>query len=252
MPGGIRKEDVEDLDFVDAVELASDGTTEIFTGGTVVSTTAATSQVVLSGLDLYRDPEALEPGDLITLSGTTGADGDYTVASIVSSTTFTVSEAIVDSTGGTCTAHHPPGALKVGFDSTGLTVVTANTVQEAIEELDAVGAGSGITADQHKALRQLIHFVETNSPGDGFGSGPYYSETLPAASPFPTSETWYETSSKLKMICKWEGTWTSALITTEKWTVYKSDGSSPAADATDTISYSGVFETSRSRAVAVY
>lgn len=113
--------------------------------------------------------------------------------------------------------------------------------------------GGGITESEHKALRQLIHFVGTNSPGDGFGSGPYHCETLPAADPFPTSETWYETSSKTNKICRWEGTYNSnKTFATEKWIVYKSDGTNPAADATDTISYSGVFETSRSRAIVVY
>ena len=137
MPGGIAREDLEDLDIVDAVELASDGTAEIFTGATVTSTTSSSKQVVLSGVDLYRDPEQLEPDDLITLSGTPEADGDYTVDTIVNSTTFTVNEAISDSTGGTCDAFHPPGASKVGIDPTNISGVTATDVQEAMEELSA-------------------------------------------------------------------------------------------------------------------
>jgi len=114
-------------------------------------------------------------------------------------------------------------------------------------------SGGGISESQHKSLRQLIHFVETNSPGDGFGAGPYVSEVLPVGDPFPTSETWYTDSGKTLKICKWEATYNAnKTFATEKWTVYKSDGTNPAADATDTISYSGVFETGRSRAVAVY
>ena len=254
--GNIIREDIRHEDIVDAVEQISDGTTSvIFTGATVVSTTSSTKTVVLSGVDLLRDPEIIENLDIIVLAGTSSgaADGTYTVDARVDGTSFTVNETIADSTGGTCEARNPSGARRTGFDATGLTVVTANNVQDAIEELDAQGAGSGITAAQHKALRQLIHFVETNSPGDGFGSGPYYSETLPAADPFPTSETWWETSSKTNKICRWEGTYNAnKTFATEKWIVYKSDGTNPAADATDTISYSGVFETSRSRAIVVY
>jgi len=163
VPGGIRKEDLEDLDVVDAVELASDGTSAIFTGATVVSTTAATKRVVLSGVDLYRDPEALEPGDLITLSGTTGADGNYTVDAIVDGVTFSVVESILDSTGGTCTAKHPPGALKVGFDPSGMSTITANNVQEALMELDAGGTGSGLTPSSHRVLDQLVHLIAEDS-----------------------------------------------------------------------------------------
>ena len=114
-------------------------------------------------------------------------------------------------------------------------------------------SATGVTESAHKTLRQLIHFVETNSPGDGFGAGPYVSEVLPAADPFPTSETWYTDGTKTYKICRWEGTYNAnKTFATEKWIVYKSDGTNPAADATDTISYSGVFETGRSRAIVVY
>lgn len=118
----------------------------------------------------------------------------------------------------------------------------------------AIGAGGGISEATHKTLRQLIHFVETNSPGDGFGAGPYLSETLYVGTTiFPASETWYETAAKLKRICRWECTYNpNKTYATETWIVYKSDGVNPAADATDTISYTGVREDSRSRAVTVY
>ena len=249
----IGRIDIKDSAVVDAVELLSDGTTQIFTGVTVVSTTSSTKRVVLSNIYIIHGDidEILEAGDLVTLSGTSGgaADGNYTIADIIDDTTFEVVESIADSTGGACEAKYPPGARRVGFDSTGLINITADNVQDALEEIDV----ASVNPSQHKALRQLIHFIETNSPGDGFGSGPYQSELLPSADPFPTSETWYETSSKLLKICRWEATYNAnKTYATEKWIVYKTDGTNPAADATDTISYSGVFETGRSRAIAVY
>lgn len=145
--GNITREDIRHDDIVDAIELASDGTTSIiFTGATVVSTTSGTKTVVLSGVDILRDPEIVENLDIIILAGTSGggaADGTYTVNARVDSTSFTVNESIADSTGGTCEAQNPSGSSRTGFDPTGLTNTTATNVQDAIEDLDGV-AGTGV------------------------------------------------------------------------------------------------------------
>jgi hypothetical protein len=253
-PRGLSRFDIDDLEIIDAIELKSDGTTVIMTGVTVVSTTYSTKRVVVSGVYLVNEPDQrIELNDKVTLTGTSGglADGNYTVATVVDDTTFTVIEAIANSTGGVGTFYHPPGALRIGFDPTGLTHTTAHEVQDAIKDLD--GSVGGITDAQHRVLRHLIHFVETNSPGDGFGTGPYHCETNYTGGVFPTDETWWETSSKLKKICRWECTYNiNKTFATEKWIVYKTDGTNPAADATDTITYTGVRENSRSRAVVVY
>ena len=91
--GNITREDIRHDDIVDAVESASDGITSIiFTGKTVVSTTSSSKVVVLSGVDILRDPEILEELDIIILSGTTGADGTYTVDQRIDSTSFSVKE----------------------------------------------------------------------------------------------------------------------------------------------------------------
>lgn len=136
-------------------------------------------------------------------------------------------------------------------DGDDLTFKDGNNVTPVT--LTDLQASGGLTAEQHKTLRQLTHFVETNSPGEGWGDGPYQSEVLPSADPFPTSETWYTTSGKTNKICKWECTYTAnKTYATETWTVYKSDGSSAAAVAVDTISYSGVFEIGRSRVITLY
>jgi hypothetical protein len=164
---GLTKEDLRDADVVDAVELASPGTTTYITGATVVSTTAATKRIVFSGIDLVHDvDERAEPKDKVTLAGTTGADGTYTIANVIDSVTVDVEETIVDSTGGTATFRHPPGSSKVGFDPTGLIYLTKTNVQEALEEVDANisgGPSSGITEAQHDALDDMVHWLaETN------------------------------------------------------------------------------------------
>lgn len=107
--------------------------------------------------------------------------------------------------------------------------------------------GGGLSAAQHQALRQLIHFID-DGPANGFPSGSY-KETTPTG-PFPTSEVWWESSSKLKKIVSLDTTWTGATITQEVWKVYDVDGSTVLATVTDVVSYSGIFETSRTRTIA--
>lgn len=109
--------------------------------------------------------------------------------------------------------------------------------------------GSGISEAQHRTLRQLIHFIE-EGPAEGFASGAYQ-ETLPAADPFPTSFIWWESAAKLKKIVEEAVTYNAnKTIATDQWKVYDTDGSTVLATVTDTISYSGIFETSRTRTIA--
>lgn len=105
--------------------------------------------------------------------------------------------------------------------------------------------GGGITEAQHKVLRQLIHFIE-DGPAEGFTTGAYRETT---GTVFPTAIVWWESSSKLKKIVERLVAWTGVLVTTDKWKVYDTDGSTVLWTVTDTISYSGVFETSRTRAI---
>lgn len=108
-------------------------------------------------------------------------------------------------------------------------------------------SGTGLSEAGHRILRQLIHFID-DGPAEGFASGAY-KETLPAGAVFPTSEIWWESSSKLKKIVELTTTWTAVLPTTEQWKIYDTDGATVLWTITDTISYSGVFETSRTRVI---
>ena len=111
------------------------------------------------------------------------------------------------------------------------------------------GGGGGISENQHKALRHLIHFID-NGPADGFATGAFY-EILPAGNPFPTSYTWYTSVAKTDRIVE-------LLVTrggmqnpiTEIWNMYDTDGSTIVATVTDSITYSGPFEVSRTRAIS--
>lgn len=107
--------------------------------------------------------------------------------------------------------------------------------------------GGGISESTHQVLRQLIHFID-NGPAEGFATGAYREMT---GTVFPTAIIWWESSEKLKKIVEKLITWTGASPTTIVWKIYDTDGSTVLATVTDTITYSGVFETSRSRAIAV-
>jgi hypothetical protein len=112
---------------------------------------------------------------------------------------------------------------------------------------ELLAGAAGLTESAHKTLRQLIHFIN-DGPGGGFASGAF-KETTPAG-PFPTSEIWWESASKLKKIVSLDTTWVGAKITAEVWKVYDTDGSTVLATVTDAITYSGAFESSRTRTIA--
>ena len=108
--------------------------------------------------------------------------------------------------------------------------------------------GSGITEGAHQALRQLIHFID-NGPTNGFASGAFR-ENLPTANPFVTSVTWWTDSGKTDKIVEKLITYTGVLATTVQWKMYDADGSTVLATVTDAITYSGIFESNRTRTIA--
>lgn len=108
--------------------------------------------------------------------------------------------------------------------------------------------GSGLSEAQHKALRHLIHFIDSG-PADGFASGAFH-ETLPSASPFPTSFIWWTSAAKTHKIVELTLTLNANKTpATEAWKMYDTDGVTVLVTVTDTISYSGIFETTRTRAI---
>ena len=123
----------------------------------------------------------------------------------------------------------------------------------ALKGRDSIGvfdlrSGTGLSEAAHKTLRHLIHFID-DGPGGGFASGAF-KETLPFGSVFPTSEIWWESSSKLEKIVELTTTWSGAKIIAEEWKVYDTDGTTVLATVTDAISHTGVFETTRTRTIA--
>lgn len=252
----IRKTDLFDVDIIDAYELASDGRAStpasVYLTTTGVSTTAFTQTVVSTlpsdgeGLKT-SDDHPVQVGDLLFITGSSpsgAADGQYTVASVVDDTSVTVVEAIADSTGGTLTWVYPAGAREVGFDPSGQSVTTASTVQQAITDI----ANAELTPEEHATLRQLIHLADgAGGPYDWFATGAYRVIT---GGVFPTSIVWYTDNTMGFKIVEKQITYNpNKTPATVYWAVYDTDGVTVLATATDTVSYSGAFETNRTRAI---
>lgn len=97
----------------------------------------------------------------------------------------------------------------------------------------------------HKSLYDLIHFID-DGPAEGFTSGAY-KETLPAGNPFPTSFIWWTSAAKTQKIVELTLTLNvNKTPATEVWEMYDATGAK-IVTVTDTIAYSAVFETSRTR-----
>lgn len=111
---------------------------------------------------------------------------------------------------------------------------------------DLAASGSGISAEVHRALRQLIHFID-EGPAEGFASGAYREVT---GTVFPSAIIWYDDNTKAKKIVEKNLTFTGAFPTTIVWKIYDTDGTTVLATVTDTIVYAGAFESSRTRVIA--
>jgi hypothetical protein len=162
MANEISRTDVRDVDFVDAIELASDGY-YIYRIGSLTSTTNATKVVLTNPSDsldvLINVDEPLQVADRVWIQGSSAADGYYIVNTILNDISFSVNEDIPDSTGGTIYYMHPAGALKVGFDSSNTINTSADNVQKAIEDLDAAIPEDGYVDIDAQCIGQVLYSV---------------------------------------------------------------------------------------------
>lgn len=244
--------DLKDAGFVDAEELGSDGTAEHASGSV---TSVVSGVVTVSGLSLYDPATAPAENDIVVISGNTGADGSYTLNAVTADNAFTVKEPIGDGTGGTVSIRYPSGALSVGVDPTNITFSTATDLQQMLEDIAAEISGGGITEAQHKALRQLIHFLADGGPGEGITANNPVKKTSWNGI-FSTGYIWYDddpdSEPSAGKIVEKAVVWSGIMKDSETWIVYKTDGTSKAADAVDTITNSGITETKRTRVITVY
>ena len=95
-------------------------------------------------------------------------------------------------------------------------------------------------------IRFLERFI--NGPAEGWPSGVYREMT---GGVFPTALTWWTTSGKTTKIV--QATYTRDSLkraTSVVWVMYAANGTTVLATITDAITYSGAFETSRTRTIA--
>jgi hypothetical protein len=123
----------------------------------------------------------------------------------------------------------------------------AVATEYTLTDLLATASGSGITENQHKALRDIVHFID--GPGDGFASGAYREIV---GQPFPTSVVWYESAAKTQKIIEKTITRPTLIAPTPiTWEMYDSDGTTVLVTVEDEITYDGIYEVSRSRTITV-
>jgi hypothetical protein len=101
----------------------------------------------------------------------------------------------------------------------------------------------------HESLRALIHFMD-EGPAE---SASAYKEIVGGL--FPTSVTWYEDGTKTKkivekIITRSGGGATDLAPTPITWNMYDTDGTTITATVVDDITYSGVYEVSRTRTIS--
>lgn len=106
---------------------------------TVVSTVSISpslGRINISGLDATT--LELEQGDVIELSGTGGADGDYRVFSVISATQINVTTtvAMVATAGGTADFYYQEGARYVGTNNNDWTLINGFNVQAVLDSID--------------------------------------------------------------------------------------------------------------------
>jgi len=130
-------------------------------------------------------------------------------------------------------------------ESGNMTFKDSSNLEKTLTEV--LGGVGSLSEEAHKALRQLIHFMD-DGPAEGYGSGAYREVTGGVK---PTSITWYTDDTKADKIVEKVLTWTGVNVTTIQWAIYDDDGSTVLASVTDVITYSGIFETSRARMIVV-
>lgn len=132
------------------------------------------------------------------------------------------------------------GTVRVERVGTDLTFVDGS----GTKTLSSLSAGSGVTESAHKTLLQLIHFI-SEGPAEGFVTG---ATRVTTGTALPSQILW-KRADNTKLVQK-DITYSGAFPATIQWQIFDTDGTTILATVTDTITYSGAFETSRVRSIS--
>lgn len=232
----IAREDIVDSDFVDASELGSDGSASYFSLPLISISAGGVFTVDTSGMlrGIISEPGGtIEILDKVFVTGASpgAADGYYTIAELITESTFDVLESTVAATGGTVQFLYASGAGKVGFDSAGLNNTSADNVQDAISDLDFAVTGGGITEGVHETLDTLVHNIAEDSFEEATYTGIFNRLT---------NVTIYTDATKTTKVRETSFTYTGPRITTV--TTIQYDGAGVVKNTlTEAITYIGPF-----------
>ena len=156
----IRAGQALDTDFVEELELLSDGTISQSGPFSISSVTSSTKTIVVTNGTFEDDRVA--GGDILEISGGTANDGTYTVDSVTDNDTIVVVEAVSDAGAtGEVETFFPPADEKIGIQDPGGNYVHSGTYQTLDDHIkDGTAhqaAGGGITEGQHEDLDTLVH-----------------------------------------------------------------------------------------------
>ncbi len=99
------------------------------------------------------------------------------------------------------------------------------------------GGSSGMTEAQHKALRQLIHFID-EGPTSGFASGAHKTVEYSPGTSFVSKTIWWTSSGQTnKIVEKTIARNANKTPATVTWQMYSSDGTTVVETAVDTYAY---------------
>lgn len=223
---GLAKSDLKDSDILDKEELSAIGTRVTpFRTISVVSITNATKIIVLNAseyLTKYYDAP-IESGDLITISGATAGNGDYTVDAIINENTLSILESPgANGTGGSANFYYKSGASNIGVNPTGRTNFTGTNLQTVLNQLDGAISAGGVS---------LYDFLLENDPPSPNNN---YSNTI--IGNLVLNESWRRIDTTL--LKKIDYTFSGNRCTNEVRKIYAADGTTIVAQLTIVYTYS--------------
>jgi hypothetical protein len=169
----IRADQAADTDFVEELELLSDGTISQSGPFSIVSVTSSTKTIVVSSGEFLDSTVA--GGDILQISGGTANDGIYTVASVTDQDTIIVVEAVIDAgAAGQAETFFPPADEKVGIQDPGNAYVhtgTYNTLDDHIQDGAVHQKGAGIAHNINELFLVPDQFTRLGSETNILANG---------------------------------------------------------------------------------
>jgi hypothetical protein len=158
----------------------------------------------------------IDADDVVVITGSSAADGEYTVESVSDYQNFIVAESISNSTGGNVTVYHPAASNKIGVDNTNFTTVSGTDLQNVLEDIDynlGLSTSSGINEITHRTLDHLVHNIAEDS----------YEELTYTSGKITNSTIWTD-DTKTTKIREEQYVYTGNLITSMTAIQYNSGG----------------------------